>query len=191
LLVASYGSNHNGVPTLAAGGSSGTVYATSYTYAPGAIFNTIESFNGRDFGGLGQLAFAPQQQAADFLAAGGTFALTNVWEPLADTVPDNLPMVQQFILGNVSFAEAAWMATPALSWMQMPVGDPLARMTRSNENFNGDMRVTMDDLYAWEALPANAVAKDVNRSGTADTTDRALVAASARAAERVNIMSRR
>lgn len=191
LLVATYGSNHNGVPTLAAGGSSGTVYATSYTYAPGAIFNTIESFNGRDFGGLGQLGFAPQQQAADFLAAGGTFALTNVWEPLADTVPDNLPVVQQFILGNVSFAEAAWMAMPALSWMQMPVGDPLARMTRSNENFNGDMRVTTDDLYGWEALAANAVAKDVNRSGVADTADRALVAASARAAERVNIMSRR
>ena len=191
LLVASYGSNHNGVPTLAAGGSSGTVYATSYNYAPGAIFNTIESFNGRDFGGLGQLGFAPQQQAADFLAAGGTFALTNVWEPLADSVPDNLPMVQQFVLGNVSFAEAAWMSTPALSWMQMPVGDPLARMSRSNENLNGDSRVTTDDLYAWEALPAGNAAKDINRSGAADNTDRGLVAASVRAAERVNIMSRR
>jgi hypothetical protein len=167
------------------------VYATSYTYAPGAIFNTIESFNGRDFGGLGQLGFAPQQQAADFLAAGGTFALTNVWEPLADSVPDNLPMVQQFVLGNVSFAEAAWMSTPALSWMQMPVGDPLARMSRSNENLNGDSRVTTDDLYAWEALPAGNAAKDINRSGAADNTDRGLVTASVRAAERVNIMSRR
>lgn len=192
ILLATYGSNHNGVPTLAAGGSSaGTVYATSFTYAPGAIFNTIESFNGRDFGGLGQLGFAPQQQAADFLAAGGTFAMTNVWEPLADTVPDNLPIVQQFILGNVSFAEAAWMSTPALSWMQMPVGDPLARMTRSNENLSGDMRVTSDDLYAWEALPAGSSAKDVNRSGVADAADRALVAASVRATERVNIMARR
>ena len=83
------------------------------------------------------------------------------------------------------------MSTPALSWMQMPVGDPLARMSRSNENLNGDSRVTTDDLYAWEALPAGNAAKDINRSGVADNTDRGLVAASVRAAERVNIMSRR
>ena len=191
LYLATYGSNHSGVPSLAAGGSSGTVYAASYNYAPGAIFNTIESFNGRDFGGLGQLGFAPQQQATDFLASGGTFALCNVWEPLADSVPDNLPMVQQFVLGNVSFAEAAWLSIPALSWMQMPVGDPLARMMRSNENLSGDARVSADDLYAWEALPGANASKDVNRSGTADTTDRNVVAGSVRAAERVNVMSRR
>jgi len=51
--------------------------------------------------------------------------------------------------------------------------------------------VTTDDLYAWEALPAGNAAKDINRSGVADNTDRGLVAASVRAAERVNIMSRR
>lgn len=191
LMVATYGSNHNGVPTLASGGNIATNYAASYNYAPGAIFNTIESFNGRDFGGLGQLGFAPQQQAAAFLASGGTFALSNVWEPLADTVPDNQPLVQQFVLGNVSFAEAAWMSIPALSWMQMPVGDPLARMTRSNEDINTSGRVTTDDLYAWEALAGTSPAKDVNRSGAADATDRGLVAASVRAAERVNVMARR
>jgi hypothetical protein len=75
--------------------------------------------------------------------------------------------------------------------MQMPVGDPLARMMRSNENLSGDARVSADDLYAWEALPGANASKDVNRSGTADTTDRNVVAGSVRAAERVNVMSRR
>jgi hypothetical protein len=191
ILLATYGSNHSGVPTLAAGGSAGTVYADSFNYANGAIFNTIESFNGRDFGGLGQLGFAPQQQASGFLAAGGSFAVCNVWEPLADSIPDNRYLVENFVLGNLSWAEAAWTSIPGLSWMQMAVGDPLSRITRSNEDITSNNLVNMTDVYAWENLPAGNAAKDVNRSGTADTADRDLVLASIRAGERGGLQTSR
>lgn len=193
ILLATYGSNHGGgVPTVAPSGSpGGTVYATSFTYANGAIFNTIESFNGRDFGGLGQLSFAPQQQAADFLNAGGTFAVCNVWEPLADSIPDNRYLTENFILGNLSWAEAAWTSIPGISWMQTAVGDPLARATRSNEDADANLRVNTDDVYAWVSLPTNSPVKDVNRSGTAENTDRGLIVASVRAAERAGLQSGR
>ncbi|HYF15188.1 MAG TPA: hypothetical protein VD971_08980 [Phycisphaerales bacterium] len=187
ILLATYGANHAGVPTLAAGGSAATVYAASFNYPNGAVFNTIESYNCRDFGGLGQLGFAQQQQAADFIGSGGTFAVGNVWEPLADTVPDNLYLAQNFVLGNMSWAEAAWTSIPGLSWMQIALGDPVTRATRTNEDIDTNNRLTHDDAYAWESLASGAAAKDVNRSGAADNADRALVLASVRAAERVNL----
>lgn len=191
LLVGTYGANHNGVPVLAAGGSANTTYALSYNLAPGAIFNTIESYNGRDFAGLGQNPWVPQQQLSAFLAAGGTLGIGNVWEPLADSVPDNQYLVSNFLLGNLAWGEAAWTSIPALSWMQMVVGDPLARVTRSSEDINADLRLSIDDLYAWEQLAPTAPRKDVNRSGAADATDRAHVIRSLRALERDDLMNRR
>jgi len=184
LLLASYGSNHNGVPLLASGASSNTSYATSFTFAPGAIFNTIESYNGRDFGGLGQDPWVPQQQASAFLASGGTFALGNVWEPLASSIPDNVYIAQNFVLGGLSWGEAAWSSIPTLSWMQIVLGDPLARMDRSVEDINADSRVDVDDLYAWETLPAGSTTRDINRNGVMNSADRALLLKTLRQGER-------
>ena len=186
MLVASYGLNHAGQPLTTSGIEGGKVYATSYNYASGAIFNSLESFNCRDFGGLGTLSFAQQQQASAFLAAGGTFAVGNVWEPLADTVPDNRLLVSNFLLGQMSFAEAAWSSIPVLSWMQIAVGDPLARVQRSSEDIDGDGTIGAGDLHAWEAAPV-----DVNRNGTTDANDRLLVVRAVRGAERVMMLSPR
>ncbi|MEI7656671.1 MAG: hypothetical protein WCK33_01245 [Phycisphaerae bacterium] len=183
VLVASYGLNHLGQPLTTSGIEGGKVYATSYNYATGAIFNSLESFNCRDFGGLGMLSFAEQQQASAFFTAGGTFAVGNVWEPLADTVPDNRLLAANFLLGTMSFAEAAWSSIPALSWMQVAVGDPLARVQRSSEDIDGNGVVGAGDLYAWEASPV-----DVNRNGTTDANDRLLVVRAVRAAERTMML---
>ncbi|MEN1705273.1 MAG: hypothetical protein AAGJ54_07125 [Planctomycetota bacterium] len=122
VLLASYGANHGG-------GQPGGIFTArtlsdSFIYADGAIFNTLESFNGRGFGGLGTKA--NQEQAVDFIAAGGTFAVANAYEPLADTVADNEWIVRNFILGGMTWVEAAWTALPAVSWVQVVVGDPLA-----------------------------------------------------------------
>jgi hypothetical protein len=90
----------------------------------GAIFNSLESFSGRAFGGLGD---KNQEQLADWLANGGTLGTGNVFEPFAATLPDNEFIVENFILGDLTWAEAAWSSTPWLSWQQLVVGDPLAR----------------------------------------------------------------
>lgn len=190
LLLATYGANHNLIPATTGGISAATVYATSFNYPPGAIFNTIESYNGRDFGGLGQ-AGTLQQQASSFLASGGTFAIGNVWEPFANTVPDNLYLAQNFVLGGLTWGEAAWSSIPTLSWMQIVLGDPLARMDRSSEDLTADSKVDLDDLYRWESLPNASPVKDLNRDGLTTTADRNLLAKTLRMGERSSLIGGR
>lgn len=191
VMVASYGANHAGIPFTQAGENSRDFYATTFNIAPGAIINTIESYSGRDFGGLGQIDFVPQQQVSSFLAAGGTFGIGNVWEPLADSIGDNQYLVSNFILGHLSWGEAAWTAIPAISWMQIVIGDPLARVVRSSEDITTDARASIDDLHAWEQLPAQAPQKDLNRDGAADAADRAFIVRTLRAYERQDMINRR
>lgn len=190
LLLATYGSNHTGIPLTTGGTAAWTIYATSFNYAPGAIFNTIESYNGRDFGGLG-IGGTPQQQASSFLASGGTFAIGSVWEPFANSVPDNLYVTQNFVLGGLTWGEAAWSSVPALSWMQLVLGDPLSRMDRSSEDLTGDGAVDLEDLIRWEELPPGSAARNLNRDATDNTTDRTLIAKTLRQGERASLVGGR
>ncbi|MBL0870538.1 MAG: hypothetical protein IBJ18_08185 [Phycisphaerales bacterium] len=184
LLVSGYGSNAPG--TLPGDGTTPTppevrsTYAASFNLAPGAIFNSTESFNGRDFGGLGQPPAFVQMQASAFIAAGGTFAAVNAWEPFTISIPDDLQIARNFILGNLSWGEAAFTALPALSFQQIIIGDPLARMVRTCDDLTGDARISVEDLYAWFA--ASASRKDLNRSGTVTDTDRRFVEDAVRSA---------
>jgi len=186
-LLGTYGSNHAGsFPMTAGGQSAATTFADSFNYAPGAIFNTIESYNGRDFGGVGGHPGIPQEQCADFISAGGTFAIGHAWEPLADTIPDNEFLATNYILGNLCWAEAAWTSIPCLSWMHVVIGDPLARPIRTSEDANGDGRMTITDLYAWQVTPT-----DINRSGGIDLVDKRHVLNSLRFHERWEMISKR
>lgn len=172
VLLASYGANaasNDGLPSSPDGTSSKTTYCRSFNLANGAIMNSIESYNGRDFGGLGQNPSVPQGQIADFLSAGGTFGVGYVWEPFTWYLVDNYGLVTNFLLGNLTWGEAAWTAIPVLSWQHVVLGDPLARVIRSSEDVNRDGTVDIEDLYAWEQGRGH---RDINRSGAADATDR-------------------
>ncbi len=189
----SYGSNHaTGVPTLApAGTSSALVYATSFHFAPGAIFNTLESFNGRDFGGLGHNASVPQQQVSTYLTAGGTFAIGNVWEPFAAPVPDNEFLIKNFVLGGMTWAEAAWSSVPALSWQQVVIGDPLARAVRSTDDLTGNAAFDVGDAHEFEQLGVADPRRDINRDGAINAADRTLLLRSLRLTERAAMLADR
>ncbi len=185
-LLATAGSNHAGsFPTTGTGESVAIIFARSFNYANGAIFNTIESFNGKDFGGTGRGGI-PQEQASEFIASGGTFAIGHVWEPLADTIADNEFLVSNFLEGNLSWAEAAWSSIPSLSWMHVVIGDPLARPARTSEDVNADGRIGVGDMYAFEVSPT-----DIDRSGAANTADRLLLVRSVRSDERAGLVQGR
>lgn len=174
LLLASEGGNAaGGKPAAADGREAGAMYAESFEYAPGALFLSIESYNGRDFGGVG--GWPGQQQGADFIRAGGTFAILTVWEPFAFSAPQSFRIVRNFLLGELTWAEAAYSAIPVLSWQHIVLGDPLARVVRSSEDLNRDGVVDEKDLAEFDALP-----RDINRDGKADGADRALIEAAAR-----------
>lgn len=166
VLLAHYGANHAGAKP---GGTAGRTYPESFVYAPGAIFNTIESYNARAFNGLGSTQ--NQAQASDFLAAGGTFAIGHVWEPFADFIPDNYFLVRNFLLGHLSWAEAAWSSIPVVSWQHVVLGDPLARVVRTTEDLNADGRVDIDDLHAWYELGG----VDINNDGVIDEADKRIL----------------
>lgn len=168
VLLTHYGRNHVGRPS-----TNIQRYEESFNYADGAIFNTLESYNGRAFNGLGTLF--SQGQIADFIGAGGTFGIGMVWEPFAQTVPDSNLLVRNFLLGGLTWAEAAYASIPCISWHHVVVGDPLARATRSCDDINGDGVVDIDDLYAFVQSPV-----DLNRDGVADSVDQALLTATIR-----------
>lgn len=186
VLITHFGNNHQApLPGQGAGSQppAGSSYAQSFVLAPGAVFNSMESYNCRNFGGLG--GYLGQQQAADFLAAGGTFAAGDVFEPLAAHVPDSLMLARNFLLGNLSWAEAAWSAIPVLSWQGIVLGDPLARPTRTSEDRDGNGRIGVDDLYSFVAAPA-----DLNNSGGVTGADRQFVEDAVRIGERAGTKGR-
>ena len=122
----SYGMN---APSIAA--PDGPDYIAGYRFTAGAIFNTLESFNGRAFGGLGNRATRDQTQLADFIGAGGTFGIGNVWEPFAFSAATNEFLLDNFLNRRMSFAEAAYTSLRALSWQQIVLGDPLAEVQKA------------------------------------------------------------
>ncbi len=143
-------------------------FPKSFTYAPGAIYNTLESYNGRCFAGL--TPFFSQSSIADFIDAGGTGGVANVWEPFSFTIADSAQLTRSYLLGNLSWGEAAYTALPVLSWHQIVIGDPLTRLVRSTEDRNGDGTLTVEDLYTWERSPV-----DLNRTSTITDADRQFV----------------
>lgn len=169
-VLASECSNSDGTPTAEPRGQ----LPDSFFWSSMSFYNTIESFNARDFGGKGSLF--NQSQVSNAMVAGCTFGIGNVWEPFTQTVADNDVFIRRFYLGNMCFAEAAWASIPVLSWQHVVVGDPLARVQRSGESIDfTDPRVNIDDFYAWERAPV-----DINRDGQANATDRRFIESSTR-----------
>jgi uncharacterized protein (TIGR03790 family) len=152
ICYASYGDNHQPVPPTGT-----STYIEGFLFTPGAIFNTLESYNGRALNGLGTLF--GQEQIVDFVANGGTFAVGNVWEPLAFSLPDNEFLFVNFLTNGMTWAESAYSAIPGLSWMQIVVGDPLARVdlvVDQPADFDGDGDVDENDFHLLETCYSGA-----------------------------------
>jgi hypothetical protein len=111
--------------------------------ANGAILNAIESYGGKNFGGAG--GFDDQGQLSKWIELGGTFGVGNAWEPFAFSLSDNELLLENFLNNRLTWAEAAWSSIPYLSWQQLVIGDPLARVTQVGDtDFDGD--IDLSDL---------------------------------------------
>jgi hypothetical protein len=89
------------------------------------MFNTYESFNGSDFSNPNH---GTQGMVADFLLKGGSLGVGHVLEPFTFSVADNQILFGRMLTGGVCWAEAAWAAIPVLSWQNIVIGDPLAKI---------------------------------------------------------------
>lgn len=150
IALASYGSTHShagcGEPAPGDGTTSNTWIAL-YDLHPAATFHSIESFNGDSI--IDGDPRQEQGQALDFIAFGGSFAFASLREPFTFGLADIQPHLDNLLDHNLSFAEAAYSAIPALSWQITPVGDPLARVRLACDgDATGDQRVDFSDVNA-------------------------------------------
>ncbi|MGI9243087.1 MAG: TIGR03790 family protein, partial [Verrucomicrobiales bacterium] len=90
------------------------------------------------------------------VAQGAAAALGNVYEPFL-TYTTHLDLFNARLLEGYTFAEAAWMATPAVSWMSIMVGDPLYQPffpTRTYGNTpDPDFKALRLGLNRWRDQP--------------------------------------
>ena len=95
----------------------------NFQFAKGAIFNTIESFNGWSFG----FGRAEQGLISDFIHTGGTGGGGTVYEPFLGGQTQDEIMFSAYSIGY-SLVDAAYQSFPYIAWQNTIVGDPLTRI---------------------------------------------------------------
>ncbi len=181
VALASYGENHdlNGGENPPGPGS----YLTTYGLHPAAMLISLESYNGNSL--IDGTQREDHAQSLDFIALGGSFAICHVKEPFAFAVADMQMLTLQLLSNGLTFAEAAYISIPGLSWQNTPIGDPLARVTivpPALGDINCDAAVDVEDLYTFTANPV-----DVNGDFAINEADRIVVRHAVRAGEAVDV----
>ena len=92
-----------------------------FDYAHGAIFNSVESYNGNSFF---QQYRASQGLVTDFIQMGGTVGVGNVWEPTQPNICVSGIAFPQYGVGY-SLIDAIYQGIPHIAFRQTVAGDPL------------------------------------------------------------------
>lgn len=116
---------------------------TRMEYLPGAIVTEYVSTDGRTFvepppdweittwdNAAGHFAGSPQSLTADFVRQGATGVSGHVYEPYLGFTPRPDILLPAYIVERRTLGEAFWSSIPAVSWMNIVVGDPLCRLAR-------------------------------------------------------------
>ncbi len=112
-----------------------------FKWLPGAIMTEFVSTNGRTFKrppdtwNIGSWADphntwwagAPQTLTADYIEEGATGASGHVTEPYLHFCPRPEVLIPAYLKGR-NLAESYYLAIPALSWQNIVIGDPLAKL---------------------------------------------------------------
>ena len=99
---------------------SGALAAPTFRFKRGAIACHLHSFSASVIRSKGQAWAGP------LLAQGAAVAFGNVFEPYL-SLTLHFDVFNKRLLEGFTLGEAAWNATPALSWMNVVLGDPLYR----------------------------------------------------------------
>ncbi len=143
---------------LNGGPSGGPLFSMAY----GAVFCSIESFNGVS---MFSDASSAQAKIIDFLKIGGTGAIGHSFEPLSDATIDTEFFYYNLLAdsdsdgyADMTFIEAAFTGIPYLSWSEVVIGDPLMRIAYGPGgqaqsvvpgDINGDGQKDITDVYLW------------------------------------------
>lgn len=97
---------------------SGALASPNFRFKPGAIASHLHSFS------AALLRTKTSCWCGPLLDHGAAAVLGNVWEPYLK-LTTHYDIFTARLLEGFTLGEAAWGATPALSWMNVLVGDPL------------------------------------------------------------------
>jgi len=116
---------------------------TGMEYLPGAIVTEYVSTDGRTFmepppgweittwgNRAGHFAGSPQSLSADFVRQGATGVSGHVYEPYLGFTPRPDILLPAYMVEGKTLGESFWSSIPAVSWMNVVVGDPLCRLAR-------------------------------------------------------------
>lgn len=152
IALGSYGENHdlNGGEDPPGAGT----YINTYNFHPAAMLISYESYNGNSI--IDGTQREDHQQGMDFIAQGGSFTISHVKEPFTFAVADLQTLTQNLMQFGLTYAEAAYISIPSLSWQCTPLGDPLAKITVVNPpvtDFHCDFSTDVEDLYSFHQNP--------------------------------------
>jgi hypothetical protein len=135
VLLATYGRNGdegNPYNYLLAGGPGGSPL---FNIVNGAVFTSMESYNGVTMFSDVNTSPMAQGKLVDFVTIGGTAAVGHSFEPQPDAAIDNEFLFYNLLAdangdgkADLTLAEAAFTAIPYLSWSEVLIGDPLMRI---------------------------------------------------------------
>jgi uncharacterized protein (TIGR03790 family) len=104
---------------------SGALASPDFRFKPGAIACHLHSYS------AATLRSRTDNWCGPLLDHGAAAVLGNVWEPYL-TLTTHFDLFNARLLDGLTLGEAAWSATPAISWMSVVVGDPLYRPFRKD-----------------------------------------------------------
>ncbi|MCE9520434.1 MAG: TIGR03790 family protein [Verrucomicrobia bacterium] len=96
----------------------GALASPDFRFKPGAIASHLHSYN------AALLRTKTEHWCGPMLDHGAAAVLGNVWEPYLK-LTTHFDLVTARLLDGFTLGEAMWSGTPALSWMNVLVGDPL------------------------------------------------------------------
>lgn len=150
-------------------------YPRHYDAHPGALFDSIESFNGWKLHDPDR--FAGQGQSIEWIGwSGGSLAFGNIQEPTISGDAFIDPLVNNLLINGLTWAESAYSALVHLGHFQTPVGDPLVRIIAFNPDLTGDRIIDQADRDIVLAnLGGPGPEGDINGDGWVDQADLDLV----------------
>jgi len=100
--------------------AAGALASPEFQFKRGAVACHLHSFS------ASVMRDARQHWTGPLLAKGAAATFGNVFEPY-HSLTVHFDLLNKRLLEGFTIAEAAWSATPALSWMSVVIGDPLYR----------------------------------------------------------------
>jgi len=137
---------HSGLPT-------GYVLDNlSFTFKPGAIVNTLESFNGSTMGlkySDRNIRRAGQGLISEFIYAGSSSGPCHTWEPYLSMAVRVNYTYTKYAMGY-NLVDAIYLGMPTLGWQNVVIGDPLQTIAWGKQSLTSDLNWSGSNLVTGE-----------------------------------------